>query len=296
MKVIVASNLSKNLPIGSLLFWGGLASEIPTGWELFNSAADAFIMGTNTAGINLTKQGADTHVHTTSDTANGGIHKHDNKTITTNQNTGSQAAPGGSTASVGFHTHSATLSTDNNGEHYHDISSTDSKDHKPPYIRYYLMKSIDVVDIPTGAIAIWAGRLIDIPSGWHNCDGSTVGGITLPDIRGRFIYVPSSDTDKGKTGGANSHSHSKPTYTYAITNAHFHHGTCTTSTYSGSSVNVVSGGGTVERSNASHSHPNKTFSTKQDYNEHQHTLPSIKSAVEILPPYIKAYYIMKVQS
>ena len=294
MKVIVASNLNKNLPIGSLLFWGGLASELPTGWELFNSAADAFIMGTSAAGINLTKQGTDNHIHTIGSTGSGGNHTHSNISFTTEQNTTVQSAPTTeSLQCVGFHTHSGTLTFQESGGHSHSNYDTDSAEHKPPYIRYYLMKCIDAIDVPIGAIAIWTGRLIDIPSGWHNCDGSTVGEITLPDIRGRFIYVPNNDNDKGTTGGAKTHTHYINGKTGPRSHQHsFSHGQLT---YSGSYVWVQQyTPKTIERSKAVHTHAAKTYGTGLSAS-HYHTLPSLNSVVEILPPYIKAYYIMKVE-
>lgn len=39
--------------------------------------------------------------------------------------------------------------------------------------------------VPTGAIVMWSGTLI--PLGWGLCDGGTYGGLTTPDLRGRFI-------------------------------------------------------------------------------------------------------------
>lgn len=36
-------------------------------------------------------------------------------------------------------------------------------------------------------ICLWAGAIVDIPAGWHLCDGSTIGLQTLPDLRDKFI-------------------------------------------------------------------------------------------------------------
>lgn len=38
-----------------------------------------------------------------------------------------------------------------------------------------------------GIIVIWGGAIGDIPGGWHLCDGSTVAGVVLPDLRDKFI-------------------------------------------------------------------------------------------------------------
>lgn len=293
MKVIVASNLGGGIiPVGSLLFWNGTAGSLPTGWQLFDSAADAFIMGTNTAGINLTVQGSAEHQHIIGDTGDGGAHTHADLNFTTGENTEVQKLTNGDNYNVIVkHTHSGTATFESANNHVHSISNTNLVSNLPTYIRYYLMKSISATDIPVGAIALWSGRLIDIPSGWRICDGSTSGGITVPDIRGRFIYIPNNDTAKGTTGGANSHSHNSPTST--LNHDHYHKVTIsqlTNTTVSGAVESDI--GTTVSTSKAEHTHPqydiySSTFS-------HNHTLPSI-TAKEILPPYIKLYYIMKVQ-
>lgn len=38
-----------------------------------------------------------------------------------------------------------------------------------------------------GIIVLWGGAIVDIPAGWHLCDGSTIKERTLPDLRDRFI-------------------------------------------------------------------------------------------------------------
>jgi hypothetical protein len=40
--------------------------------------------------------------------------------------------------------------------------------------------------LPVGFICFWDGTRAAIPTGWHECDGSTVNGLDLPDMRGRF--------------------------------------------------------------------------------------------------------------
>ena len=39
--------------------------------------------------------------------------------------------------------------------------------------------------IPVGGIIMWSGA--SVPSGWTLCNGSNVNGLTVPDLRGRFI-------------------------------------------------------------------------------------------------------------
>lgn len=64
--------------------------------------------------------------------------------------------------------------------------------------------------LPKGAIIMWSGSWNEIPTGYKLCNGSgTVNGVTIPDLRGKFIVGgDSSDSDfdvSGKTGGSKTH-------------------------------------------------------------------------------------------
>lgn len=59
-----------------------------------------------------------------------------------------------------------------------------------------------------GIIVIWGGAIGDIPGGWHLCDGSTVAGVVLPDLRDRFIIGAGSTYGPDDSGGAVDHTHS----------------------------------------------------------------------------------------
>jgi len=52
--------------------------------------------------------------------------------------------------------------------------------------------------VPNGAIIMWSGTLI--PLGWALCDGGTYNGLTIPDLRGRFI-VGMNNTPGAQSGG-----------------------------------------------------------------------------------------------
>lgn len=54
-----------------------------------------------------------------------------------------------------------------------------------------------------GIIAIWSGAIVDIPPGWHICDG-TAG---TPDLTGKFIVGAGDAYAVDEVGGALSHSH-----------------------------------------------------------------------------------------
>jgi len=52
--------------------------------------------------------------------------------------------------------------------------------------------------IPRGVITMWSGSISTIPSGWFLCNGQN----NTPDLRARFIYGASKDSDVGATGGS----------------------------------------------------------------------------------------------
>lgn len=57
--------------------------------------------------------------------------------------------------------------------------------------------------MPKGGIIMWSGAIADIPTGFALCDGSTVSGVTTPNLSGRFIVgydatsnnIPTNSTD-----------------------------------------------------------------------------------------------------
>lgn len=58
--------------------------------------------------------------------------------------------------------------------------------------------------LPTGLIVMWSGLLVNIPVGWHLCDGAA----GTPDLRSSFIKGAAAGVNPGVTGGANTHKHS----------------------------------------------------------------------------------------
>lgn len=54
--------------------------------------------------------------------------------------------------------------------------------------------------VPIGTILMWTTAIGSVPTGWHECDGGTYNGITVPDLRGRFIRA--RDVPNGLALGA----------------------------------------------------------------------------------------------
>ena len=61
-------------------------------------------------------------------------------------------------------------------------------------------------------IVLWSGAVVDVPTGWHLCDGA--GG--TPDLRNKFIVGAGSTYAPNATGGALTHTHT------GTTNGHKH--------------------------------------------------------------------------
>lgn len=55
--------------------------------------------------------------------------------------------------------------------------------------------------LPTKAILAWSGSDASVPTGWAICNGQTVGGITTPDLRNRFIVGAGGIYAVGNIGG-----------------------------------------------------------------------------------------------
>lgn len=54
--------------------------------------------------------------------------------------------------------------------------------------------------VPRGIIAMWAGALVELPSGWTLCNGTN----GTPDLRNRFIVGSHGKYGTGDKGGADS--------------------------------------------------------------------------------------------
>jgi hypothetical protein len=295
MNIIVVQNPSgSSVPSGSLLFWSGKAGAIPTGWTLFNTPADAFIMGTNGAGINLTKAGANSHTHTNKAIGAGGAHSH-TRSVSIGLNPsgvvyGYKPGSGASAVTGGQHSHYAGSPTCSSVLDHSDHTIADAGDGSsiPLYRRFYLMEG-GSANVPVGAIMLWSGVKSSIPSGWVHCDGT--GG--APDITESFMYIPTDDANQGTTGGSNTHGHTNPTNTGSGGN---HQHALTSGNTGGPDRNLDSnfyGVPTDGQLSPSSSHTHSGISGNSGWTAHTHTAGAVIS-VQLFPPFIRLYYIMKV--
>jgi len=78
--------------------------------------------------------------------------------------------------------------------------------------------------IPVGGIIMWSGGTNNIPTGWTLCDGNDVNGVTVPDLRQRFVVgvgdnpnVNWTSQNNGATGGEIEHNHGGQTDDHTLT-------------------------------------------------------------------------------
>lgn len=144
----------------------------------------------------------------------------------------------------------------------------------------------DYSSFPINAIVAYSGGSATLPSGWYVCNGGTVSGTVLPDLRSKFIYGASADGDLAATGGTVDHTHTGGNT--STSGSHVHSVSATTSgPYSALDVQTGSGGLAAL---ASHTH--SINATTQSSGSHSHTVGTSGSASN-LPPYVKLYYITR---
>lgn len=143
----------------------------------------------------------------------------------------------------------------------------------------------DYSSFPIKAIVAYSGGSATLPAGWYVCNGGTIGGTVLPDLRSRFIYGASADADIGSTGGADAHTHSGGNT--STDGSHTHNVSATTGGPSGVS-SVAAGGVGV----ASSSHIHSINASTQSAGAHNHAVGTSGSGSN-LPPYVKLYYITR---
>lgn len=145
----------------------------------------------------------------------------------------------------------------------------------------------DYSSFPINAIVAYSGGSATLPSGWYVCNGGTVSGTVLPDLRSKFIYGASVDSDLAVTGGTVDHTHTSGNT--STDGSHTHSVSATTSGPS-SSVSVGTTIGGVAAASSGHVH--SINANTQSGGSHYHTVGTSGSASN-LPPYIKLYYITR---
>lgn len=144
----------------------------------------------------------------------------------------------------------------------------------------------DYSAFPINAIVAYLGGSATLPSGWYICNGGTIGGTVLPDLRSKFIYGAASALELGTTGGTATHTH-----TSGATSTDGSHSHSVSATTGGPSASTgLAAGSSVWAASASHVH--SVSASTQSSGAHSHTVGTSGSGSN-LPPYVKLYYITR---
>eukprot|EP01024_Parvocaulis_polyphysoides_P052885 TRINITY_DN5249_c0_g2_i2.p2 TRINITY_DN5249_c0_g2~~TRINITY_DN5249_c0_g2_i2.p2 ORF type:complete len:198 (-),score=27.60 TRINITY_DN5249_c0_g2_i2:361-954(-) len=175
----------------------------------------------------------------------------------------------------------------------------------------------DIISESAGMAMMFFGDVSDIPYGWQLCDGSSLNGLTTPDLRGRFplghSLVDFNSYDRVETAGSLGQTGGKTTKTLSINEMPRHsHGMSSTGSHvhwfddyyhSEKYCNGADGSRTVNTEGLGSG--DSDFDNKQCYERHTtasagshtHTIYDTGSSqgFEILPPYATVHFICRIK-
>ncbi len=185
-----------------LAWWN--KAEIPTGWLLCdgdNGTPDLREKFVRCAYSDITRPpggtgGGEKHAHSIEDAG------HSHSTLSRSHSHASTSGSHWKSGSThGPNTHSHDHGSSSTEDHGHGISEEETL---PRYTELVIIATTDEAEreeFPVGIIAMWAGSVDSIPSGWAFCDG----GGDRPDLRDKFLK---GADEAGATGGGSlEHSH-----------------------------------------------------------------------------------------
>lgn len=145
--------------------------------------------------------------------------------------------------------------------------------------------------LPSGAIVLWSGAVVAIPTGYVLCDGAN----GTPDLTNSFVIGAGDTYAVGATGGADTHDHGGDTGDHVLTEAEMpshSHGNGVADDNAGSimvyGLKASPLGGNVDNGAGTNSTQGITETVGSD-TAHSHTIASANN----LPPYYALCYIMK---
>ena len=187
------------------------------------------------------------------------------------------------------------------------------------------------INVAMGTIVIWSGSIRDIPEGWALCDGTEYkndgsgiegNGLKTPDLRDKFVLGAGDGSDMNETGGNKTkklttsemprHKHTvnntKPSHKHWMDGAPLDDRNFTgTGGRNGQEHGLVADGGSSRHWGGKHAkheldNPRRNSGggggkyTTSDGGNHNHSMNNTGEGnpFEIMPPWYKLAYIMKV--
>jgi len=173
------------------------------------------------------------------------------------------------------------------GESYKSVMTDGQlKVSETPTENTHVLRKEDLDDmeglVPSGAIILWSGAVVDIPDGWALCDGS---GDT-PDLRGSFVLGAGGSYDPDDDGGNSigdleSYSLSStnmPAHSHSISSDGSHSGHSYSDQAIGAEASTASMGNATA---GAHDHGGSTGTEGSG------------NSFDVAPPYYALAYIMK---
>lgn len=160
---------------------------------------------------------------------------------------------------------------------------------------------------PVGAILMWTGSTP--PAGWVLCDGSVVGGVRTPDLRGRFVLaagprdgIASTAREMHQRGGEEAHALTQselPSHSHGVSFS----GVTSEATESSHSYRTATSGVSYERGNSSLNTLLGTNKTRTGgYHVHSYDVPAVQSSGRgqarphnTMPPFYVLAFIIRVR-
>jgi hypothetical protein len=138
------------------------------------------------------------------------------------------------------------------------------------------LQSWTIEEVKSGDIKPWKGLRADIPSGWHECDGTN----GTPDLREYYLKGAAAGQETGVTGGALTHTHAQHA---AQTHAGGAVGTIAATATAAVKIGTA---GTTAAANT-HTHPAPSFTQPTSHPALSHDSPNHE------PPWKSMIWIMK---
>jgi len=129
--------------IGQILAWQ--ASSVPENWQICdgsNSTPDLrgmFVYGKYDDSDTPTSASSTSHTHVGASSSTAGIHGHSG-TVSAGTDSGTSTLGGANWYAAGNHTHGASVSISDNGNHAHSTNLSSATGLPPYMLLYYIMK------------------------------------------------------------------------------------------------------------------------------------------------------------
>lgn len=240
-----------------------------------------FFKGAAAAGDGGGTGGAATHAH-------GGV-AHNHTGMPTHTHTQTSDAPSATELRpVGIgqqadpnHAHAVTFVSANALSTNATSADTGTDNGEPAYKKVVALL-LAAAGIDEGVIALWAGTLASIPTGWSLCDGSN----GTPDLRGVFPKMCDAVGEIGDTGGSAGHAHTSPAGHLHANSVHDH-----ATSYGGSDGTPITLTGTASNV-PDHGHIHSAVTSSTHTADTGSTVQTAPSTADTQPPFSTVAFIM----